>query len=65
VILSQRVKREQTAEEIRVLYVAMTRAKRKLILTACVSKPMKSWSLRRFTPPPGRCCVAAAPRSGS
>ncbi len=39
VILSQRVKREQLAEEMRVLYVAMTRAKRKLILTACVSKP--------------------------
>ncbi len=39
VILSQRVKREQLAEEMRVLYVAMTRAKRKLILTACLNKP--------------------------
>jgi ATP-dependent helicase/nuclease subunit A len=39
VILSQRVKREQQAEEMRVLYVAMTRARRKLILTACVNKP--------------------------
>ena len=39
VILSQRVKREQLAEEMRVLYVAMTRARRKLILTACVNKP--------------------------
>ena len=38
-ILSQRVKREQLAEEMRVLYVAMTRAKRKLILTACVTRP--------------------------
>ena len=35
----QRVKREQLAEEMRVLYVAMTRARRKLILTACVNKP--------------------------
>lgn len=39
VILSQRVKREQLAEEMRILYVAMTRAKRKLILTACIGKP--------------------------
>ncbi len=39
VILAQRVKREQLAEEMRVLYVAMTRARRKLILTACVNKP--------------------------
>ncbi len=39
VILSQRVRREQLAEEMRVLYVAMTRAKRKLILTACLNKP--------------------------
>lgn len=38
-ILSQRVKREQLAEEMRVLYVAMTRARRKLILSACLSKP--------------------------
>lgn len=39
VILSQRVKREQLSEEMRVLYVAMTRARRKLILTACLNKP--------------------------
>jgi len=39
VILAQRVKREQLAEEMRVLYVAMTRARRKLILTACLNKP--------------------------
>ena len=38
-ILAQRVKREQLAEEMRVLYVAMTRARRKLILTACLNKP--------------------------
>ncbi len=39
VILAQRVKREQLAEEMRVLYVAMTRARRRLILTACLNKP--------------------------
>ena len=38
-ILSQRVKREQLAEEMRILYVAMTRARRKLVMTACVGKP--------------------------
>ena len=50
VILSQRVKREQTAEEMRVLYVAMTRAKRKLILTACVSKPDEKLELAPVYP---------------
>jgi len=39
VTLAQRSKREQLAEEMRVLYVAMTRARRKLILTACINKP--------------------------
>jgi ATP-dependent helicase/nuclease subunit A len=39
VTLAQRVKREQLAEEMRILYVAMTRARRKLILTACLNKP--------------------------
>ena len=39
VTLAQRIKREQLAEEMRVLYVAMTRARRKLILTACLNKP--------------------------
>lgn len=38
-ILAQRVKTEQTGEELRVLYVAMTRAQQKLIMTACVSNP--------------------------
>ena len=50
VILSQRVKREQTAEEMRVLYVAMTRAKRKLILTGCVSKPDEKLELAPQNP---------------
>jgi ATP-dependent helicase/nuclease subunit A len=50
VILSQRVKREQTAEEMRVLYVAMTRAKRKLILTGCMSKPDEKLELAPSNP---------------
>ncbi|HWQ06989.1 MAG TPA: UvrD-helicase domain-containing protein [Feifaniaceae bacterium] len=38
-ILSQRVRTEQVGEEMRVLYVAMTRAERRLILTACLTNP--------------------------
>lgn len=34
--ISQKLKKESSAEELRVLYVAMTRAKEKLILTAAV-----------------------------
>ncbi len=36
-ILSAKLKFDNLAEELRVLYVAMTRAKEKLIMTACVS----------------------------
>ena len=49
-ILSQRVKREQLAEEMRVLYVAMTRARRKLILTACLGKPEEKLASSPRTP---------------
>lgn len=38
-ILSTKMKLDNLAEELRVLYVAMTRAKEKLILTACTEKP--------------------------
>jgi len=60
VILSQRVKREQTAEEMRVLYVAMTRAKRKLILTGCMNKPDEKLELA-----PGHPSAWQVLRSGS
>ena len=36
-ILARRMKLEDVAEEMRILYVAMTRAKEKLFMTACVS----------------------------
>lgn len=45
VVLSQRVRHEQLAEEMRILYVAMTRAKRKLILTACLNAPGEKYAL--------------------
>lgn len=50
VVLSQRIRREQTAEEMRILYVAMTRAKRKLILTACLRKPEERLELAQRRP---------------
>ncbi len=47
-IVSDMLKRESTAEEMRVLYVAMTRAKEKLFITGSVnsiSRKIASWSL--------------------
>ena len=47
-IIQQKLQRESTAEELRVLYVAMTRAKEKLILTGTtpdLAKELKSLSV--------------------
>lgn len=44
--LEQKIKQENISEEMRVLYVAMTRAKEKMILTGCVKdieKKVKDW----------------------
>ncbi|MCR4749190.1 MAG: helicase-exonuclease AddAB subunit AddA [Lachnospiraceae bacterium] len=38
--LGRRIRLDQVAEEMRVLYVAMTRAKEKLIMTACDTDPV-------------------------
>lgn len=46
--IQQRVQRESVAEELRVLYVAMTRAKEKLILTGAVSNPEKELAALSF-----------------
>ena len=61
VILSQRVKREQLAEEMRVLYVAMTRAKRRLILTGCVAKPEEKLAAAPKTPTAWQSIRCASP----
>ena len=37
--IDARIRRESLSEEMRLLYVAMTRAQERLILTACVKKP--------------------------
>ena len=47
VMLSRLIHEENYAEELRILYVALTRAKKKLILTGCVNnyaKAIKSWA---------------------
>ena len=42
-IVSCRLKEEMLAEELRILYVALTRAREKLILTACVADAAGVW----------------------
>jgi len=42
-VLSRKMREENLAEELRVLYVALTRAKEKLILTACMEKAEEKW----------------------
>ncbi len=44
--LSKKLREETLAEELRVLYVALTRAKEKLILTATVEKAEEKWQKR-------------------
>ena len=41
------LRRETIAEELRVLYVAMTRAREKLIVTACIREDICSSAFRR------------------
>lgn len=48
IVISEAVWQDQAAEEIRVLYVAMTRAKEKLIITGCSSQSASkvlSWTM--------------------
>ncbi len=42
-VLSAKLQEDNLAEELRVLYVAMTRAKEKLILSGCLSKAAEKW----------------------
>lgn len=46
-ILSKKLEEDSLAEELRVLYVAFTRAKEKLILTGCCSQAAQTWELYR------------------
>lgn len=42
-VLAKRLRLENFAEELRILYVALTRAREKLILTATMTKAAESW----------------------
>ncbi len=48
-VLSAKMKEDNLAEELRVLYVALTRAREKLILTAVLDKADEKWELTQMT----------------
>ena len=48
-VLSAKLKEDNLAEELRVLYVALTRAREKLILTAVLDKADEKWELAQMT----------------
>ncbi len=68
--VAHRLRREQLSEELRLLYVAMTRARERLIMTCTLPDPEKSvaQALRcRLSRPwtPRLCWICAASQSGS
>ena len=48
-VLSAKMKEDSLAEELRVLYVALTRAREKLILTSVMDKADEKWELTQMT----------------
>ena len=48
-VLSAKMKEDNLAEELRVLYVALTRAREKLILTSVLEKAEEKWELAQVT----------------
>ena len=44
-IIARKIRQDNLAEELRVLYVAMTRAREKLILTGTLENPEETWEL--------------------
>lgn len=48
-VLSAKMREDNLAEELRVLYVALTRAREKLILTAVLDKADEKWELAQMT----------------
>lgn len=48
-VLSAKMKEDSLAEELRVFYVALTRAREKLILTAVLDKADEKWELAQMT----------------
>ena len=50
-VVSRKMREENLAEELRVLYVALTRAKEKLIMTACAADAEALWQQYRLRQP--------------
>lgn len=50
-VVSRKMREENLAEELRVLYVALTRAREKLIMTACVADAEALWQQYRLRQP--------------
>ncbi len=50
-VVSRKMREENLAEELRVLYVALTRAREKLIMTACVADAETLWQQYRLRQP--------------
>ena len=48
-LLKERIKRQQRAEEMRLLYVALTRAKEKLIISSTISDRKSNWKKAIFS----------------
>lgn len=48
-VLAAKLKKDSLSEELRVLYVALTRAREKLIMTATLQEAAKKWELCRET----------------
>ncbi len=49
-VLARKLREDNLAEELRVLYVALTRAREKLIMTATLEKAQEKWELYRERP---------------
>lgn len=49
-VLSRKMREDNLAEELRVLYVALTRAKEKLIMTATLENAAEKWELQQQMP---------------
>lgn len=49
-VLARKMREDSLAEELRVLYVAMTRPKEKMILTAALDKAEEKWELAKELP---------------
>ena len=52
-VVAKKLREENLAEELRVLYVALTRAREKLIMTACIAEAQVAWEqYQQQTPGP-------------